>query len=340
MYDKCIMCGNPHLKYYEAEYVPFLKERMFENKDTETKLAYCPDCGMYYASYRPTDKEMELLYKNYRDEKHLKQRQKYEPDYTAEFNKKLGYSEINKAIKNNHMQSLLSKYADKNKIKTVLDYGGDSGQNIPSFFTESENFVYDISAVKPVEGVKAVSREELHNKKWDFIMCNHVLEHVSYPLNIINEIIDILAEDGLLYLEVPNDIPYINSFLNKTKKQKVLIHEHMNFFTAKSLYKIFNRDDFIILDNGIVKQDSEDSGEIEVLRILARKTQKSNQNIILNRLYNIESLYETLTAQNEKLLTEIQKERLSDKLFSEKITEDRKILKILGIKISRKLKKS
>ena len=339
MYDKCIMCGNPHLKYYEAEYVPFLKERMFENKDTETKLAYCPDCGIYYSSYRPTDKEMELLYKNYRDEKYLKQRQKYEPDYTEEFNKDLGYSEKNKTIRNNHMQSLLCRYTDVNKIKTVLDYGGDSGQNIPSFFTESENFVYDVSGLKPVEGVKSISREELHNKKWDFIMCNHVLEHVSYPLNIINEIIDILAEDGLLYLEVPNDMPYINSFLNNTKKQKVLIHEHMNFFTVKSFYKIFNRDDFLILENQLARLETENCGEIEVIRILARKTQKNNQNLILNRLYNIESLYENLIIQNEKLLEAIQKETLLDKVFSLKETEDRKILRIFGIKISKKLKK-
>lgn len=339
MYDKCIICGNPHLKYYEAEFVPFLKERMFENNEIQTKLIYCPDCGIYYSSYRPTNKEMELLYKNYRDENYLKQRQKYEPDYTAEFNKKLGYSEINKTIKNNYMQSLLSKYADKNKIKTVLDYGGDSGQNIPSFFKESEKFVYDISGVKPIEGVKAIKDVELHNKKWDFIMCNHVLEHVSDPLNIINEITDILADEGLLYIELPNDIPYINSFLNNTKKQKVLIHEHMNFFTTKSLYKIFNKDNFIILDSRIVKQNSEYFGEIEILRILARKTQKSNQNLILNRLYNIESLYENLITQNEKLLNEVQKERFSDKLFSKKITQNRKILKILGIKISRKIKK-
>ena len=75
----CIICGSKNIKKYNAEFMPFLKERMFHFQDDETDMIYCPECNFYYSSNRPDDEKMDRFYTGYRDETYQKQREKYEP---------------------------------------------------------------------------------------------------------------------------------------------------------------------------------------------------------------------------------------------------------------------
>ena len=85
---KCMICDSKAL-VGKADFVPFLQERMFLNNPPETSVVFCPKCGTCYSSYRPTDEEISRLYAGYRNAEYVKQRQKYEADYTEEFNKSL-----------------------------------------------------------------------------------------------------------------------------------------------------------------------------------------------------------------------------------------------------------
>jgi hypothetical protein len=92
------------------------------------------------------------------------------------------------------------------KIETVLDVGGDKGQYIPDFESTTKRFVVDPSNRELAHGVKRLnSLEDI--EKCDLILYSHVLEHVSFPLQ---DIVNLLRKCKALYIEVPFGIPKIN----------------------------------------------------------------------------------------------------------------------------------
>lgn len=101
--------------------------------------------------------------------------------------------------------------------------------------------------VKVIKGFFSV---ELLKKEmpFDLIILSHVLEHVVNPDLVIRGIRELLAEDGLLYIEVPN--------LMKPDNTKCYFgFEHVNFFTPVSLLNLlqvsgFSLDGIATFDNG------------------------------------------------------------------------------------------
>lgn len=217
---------------------------MFKQNPPATSVIICKNCGLSYSQYRPNDEEMKLLYDGYRGEEYQKQRQKHEPFYTKEFNESLGFDIKQQNYRKERLFNILKKYFDINSIKNVLDYGGDAGQFIPDQFELAEKYVYEISNVKPINGIKQIkTKETLKTRKYDFIMCTHVLEHVAYPIDIIKEMYDLLEKDGYLYLELPLD------YYETWDEDLTYIHEHISCYNIKTLatlHKIFK--DITILD--------------------------------------------------------------------------------------------
>lgn len=77
------------------------------------------------------------------------------------------------------MGRVLSGFTSVGDAKLLLDYGGDCGQFIPKFLSLSEKFVFDLSDSKAVDGVTKLN--SIEGRKFDFIMCCHVLEHTNQP---------------------------------------------------------------------------------------------------------------------------------------------------------------
>lgn len=217
---KCIVCNSQECTNSRAHFAPFLVERMFSGENIKTKLVHCKSCDFWFSQYRPNDLEMEKLYSGYRDKKYVKQRQKYEPQYS-----------LQPYIDADHEKRRKEKLAFflKNKINyksvhMLLDYGGDEGQYIPDLFDGAEKYVFEISGNKVRDGVVLLNDiEEVKNKTFDFIMCCQVLEHVSDPMKIIENMVNSLKNDGYLYIEVPNEV-FFKAYSN------VEINEHINFF--------------------------------------------------------------------------------------------------------------
>lgn len=267
MSNKCILCGNENVAKRMAGFVPFLVERMFDSQYIESSFVYCPDCDFYFSEYRPTPEQMAKLYANYRGEEYQKQRQKYEPYYTPEFNHAIGNLDEVIKLRKKHLTWTLDTFIDVSELKNVVDYGGDNGQFIPDCLENSNRYVYELSDVDTIPGVKKInSKEELIQHKWDFIMCCHVLEHVSYPMDIISEISSIMTKGSYLYVEVPLEI-YVEKF---NIGQPVPIHEHINFFRLKTMNQLFKTDEFLILTNKLFEQSSS-FGSNKIISCLVQK---------------------------------------------------------------------
>lgn len=221
---KCIMCDNTVLFSTDAEFLPFLVERMFGGINKSTKVMHCPRCRCYYSLYRPSDAEMDLLYSGYRGQEYLEQRSRYESYYTAEFNRELYAPADGGRERKNRIWDFVRPYIDKDRVRTVLDFGGDEGQFIPDEFSYADRYVYEISGNKVADGVTLLkTKEELTGFSWDLIFCNMVMEHLSDPRTYFKELAMNMSKHTLLYIEVPVEKHMENSDF-------VLIHEHINFF--------------------------------------------------------------------------------------------------------------
>lgn len=265
----CLICNSSNIKVYESRTGDFLSARIFEDKKSiDINLMHCLDCGFSFYDYRLSNDELALLYKGYRNSDYQKQRQQYDCWYTKEINDIIGKNDKEIECKKKTLLRILNSYVNLNTIKTVLDYGGDKGQNIPDI-PNVKKYLFDISCVEPVEDV-IVIKDLKKTQQYNLVISEECLEHVSDPMENIKMLKSLISQEGYLYIEVPCEDPFNNSSifnnlsflfskyfswkniikhfikLKKEKKFKPMC-EHQNYFTKKSLEILLQKNGFKIL---------------------------------------------------------------------------------------------
>jgi SAM-dependent methyltransferase len=66
---------------------------------------------------------------------------------------------------------------------------------------------------------------------FDLVICSHVLEHVAYPRRLLEEVRQVLCDNGTVYVEVPVE-KFHNNASNPILAEPVT---HISFFTAVTL---------------------------------------------------------------------------------------------------------
>jgi SAM-dependent methyltransferase len=227
--------------------MPFVAERVFGHKpvhikpewglrDLQNGVAYslcnslqCQHCGVLFLDIRFSDREMYALYRDYRGPVYTEHRRSYEPGY-------LDYSEIlRKRLKYiDQVEEFLRPLVPAHPV--ILDWGGDSGINTPLGGSAEELYIYDISEVNLIEDAFRFDPASASSHSFDLIICSQVLEHVSYPKRVVQQIVEWMEPDTLLYLEVPYEpLMRANPGSLSTHLSKHHWHEHINFFSADSL---------------------------------------------------------------------------------------------------------
>jgi hypothetical protein len=245
----------------------FLADRVWGTKPFPIKLVHCRDCGFAFYYPRLTDKELAALYQNYRDAVYQRQRYLHEPEYTEEYNARIGNSLpeiVNR--KQNLVQLLARNNIKANTIRNVLDFSGDKGQFIPDELVHADRYVYEISGVAPLPGIKLIrDLSESRGRKFDLIMCCHVLEHVVDPVTIIEQLKRFAHGATVFYFELPNDSPYhwpnsklahglllrneklyklyfwLRGLIKRQPNPYFEMHEHINYFSPRALTRLLER---------------------------------------------------------------------------------------------------
>jgi len=206
---------------------------------------YCLECGLLFLDIRFDADELGRLYFKYRGEEYTELRDKYEPGYrirNSQLQSRIGYLD--------QVESFIRKFVPT--PSSLLDWGGGSGVNTP--FTEGgcEVFIYDISSVEVVTGLSVLCEARLTDRQYDVIHCTNVLEHVSYPLDLILEIKSVMHLDTLLYIQLPFErLQYEGQHEVHTLKRHW--HEHINFFSEKSIMKMLERAELEVLELRILR---------------------------------------------------------------------------------------
>lgn len=86
-------------------------------------------------------------------------------------------------------------------------------------------------------------RAKLANKKYDVLIFNHTLEHMTNPLTILKKARSILGAGGILFIDVPNFASLAARVAGVSWKY-ILPNEHLWHFTPSALFNLLNKAGF------------------------------------------------------------------------------------------------
>ncbi len=185
----------------------------------------CKKCNFVYSNPEPTSDSLKRFYSN----KFLNN--SLYPDYDVK-------KQINFFNKN------------ANKKHEILEIGS------------SNDFLVNLLKKKGFKayGFDFLTGKEFKKKKFDFILLNHTLEHISKPKKFLNKLKNYLKEDGKLVIEVPD----LNQY---EKDDTILTAEHITHFTEETLKKLLNNCSFVF-----IKKEKENLSRKYSIRLIFKKT--------------------------------------------------------------------
>lgn len=269
----CVCCGSDNITKSPAILMPFVSDRALNIKPLKIDKSFglktipngtsyqsvnstlCNECGFLFCDLRFNDTQIKNLYTGYRGRAYNNLRDKYEPGYSKQNSKmKKGISYISER------EDFIEKFLRKKSLLNILDWGGNDGKNTPFNNINNNVFLYDPSEIelKIKNKIHRVDKNTVSNYKYDLITCNHVLEHIPFPKDTLKLFSKVLKKNGIVYIEVPCEKIIETSLpLNPDPSKKKYWHEHINFFSEKSLIKLFISSGFDVVDIAISKTYAE-----------------------------------------------------------------------------------
>jgi 2-polyprenyl-3-methyl-5-hydroxy-6-metoxy-1,4-benzoquinol methylase len=188
----CNLCGSRHKLTISKT------DRRLKTLETVA----CEQCGLIRTDPMPTDAELDAYYAG-----------EYRLDYQFTFSKKPPRFHITRSQRDAEARLQLLAPA-MSGLKRLLDFGSGSGE----FLALAAKAGHKVQGIEPGESFAAFAREEygvsVQNAVWqqvefepgsfDVITSSHVLEHLREPVSALKRMAQWMAEDGVLFVSVPN----------------------------------------------------------------------------------------------------------------------------------------
>ncbi|MBA3544859.1 MAG: class I SAM-dependent methyltransferase, partial [Nannocystis sp.] len=178
-------------------------------QEVELSLQYCGDCGLLLYAPRPTRAELDAKYRF------------LETSTPTPVRPNLARAKYLFARIAPHLP---------NRPVSVLDLGGGTGSLLTEFVRHGHRCYtvdYVAMTIPGVERLASVLDELPADRRFDVVICSHVLEHVAEPLELLSRLVERLEPAGLGYVEVPLEL------LGGLPPLKEPV-THINFFTPGS----------------------------------------------------------------------------------------------------------
>lgn len=234
----CSICGTSNwhnLDYLRDHEYWYQAEKRHEDEPVGFKI--CKECGYITYDYIEQDR-LDLMYQA--------ERPIMNANNMITGNRKNTYHKIFWE-RSDDMLHILS-----NPGKTFLDIGCAQGELLrmlkDDYGIEQER-LYGTEANKSFltwarneYGLKNVGREVQPGVKFDFISYYHVLEHIQYPEKSLAQAVEMLKDDGLMYISIPYWLDGLEIFDGSIANnfENVYHLNHVNVFTLQSFQNLLN----------------------------------------------------------------------------------------------------
>jgi len=166
---------------------------------------------------------------------------------------KIHYTEM---LKNESLRRLniLEKNIELTHKKNIIDIGGGTCEFVK--LIENKYINISLTVLEPgITRINEINEEKINKinqfldddfsksneKKYDIVTTFHVLEHVLNPIQFIKNCYTILKDDGLLYIEVPNQNNDLLLLSDYYKNNIWYCKAHISYFTKETLIYIFEK---------------------------------------------------------------------------------------------------
>ncbi len=251
-FPTCIICGAVDVSQKKGTVAPFLAQRIWSRPPFPAELVQCRGCGFMYFNPRLSVDEEQRLYRNYRTAEYQNSRHATEPWYTEKLNASL-FGDHAMQARRAEVGTILQTNLPHGTVQSILDFGGARGELIIGLIPGARGFVYDISQIEPLPEINKVELD--CGQKFDLVICSNVLEHVSSPRHLLQQILSFCGPGSYVFLEVPGESPLqLQTRLKRVAQLAMLLpshpalamtlarmgttnvmHEHLNFYSAKAL---------------------------------------------------------------------------------------------------------
>lgn len=204
--------------------------------------------GYFEVSPKPTEEELRSYYE-----------EKYYQNESALYNHTYSFEELtyfkNKIQQKAHIvDGLLNK--NKNSKKKLLDVGCGEGFTMDFYAKLGWDVLgldfsdFGLLGMNPQlkENLQKgnieleIEKLILQETKFDLIWLDNVLEHVVDPVKLLKQCNQLVNQDGVLVIEVPNDYSQFQNALFESKKVSVKYWEaypdHLSYFSKESLISV------------------------------------------------------------------------------------------------------
>lgn len=200
----------------------------------------CHDCGLLFAPQRERDD----LHEIYSDE--------YFENYPG--NESYGEDEPQRRFEAKQRIVWIQEYVSKG---SVLEVGAANG----IFLDEMRSVGFEVFGVEPAAGMASEAKSrfdvdvragfletvELPSDTFDIICAWHVLEHISKPLGSMKRLREVIADDGTLFLEIPN-ILSSRAKHDGTRWFNLDPANHVAFYTPDQMRVLLDQAGFEMID--------------------------------------------------------------------------------------------
>ena len=192
-------------------------------KDTNLGFCKCNDCGVFFKKKMPTIEELTKIYNDF---------------YVIDNNNLVSIAmETNKNVLKHYAKYILN---NNKTINNVLDIGCGSGAFLKEIRDLNENII--LEGLEFDEKARKVANKEFTvyenlseiNNKHDLVTMIEVVEHLTEPKKVIEELYCNLDENGKIIITTPN----INSLRSKIRKEhysEINKPFHLVLFSESSL---------------------------------------------------------------------------------------------------------
>jgi len=243
-----------------------------------THVCICKSCGLSFLNPRWDQATYQDFYEN-----------KYDKYYRAYKNTKapendpVSYYPI--------IRRLSSTFDTDKKFKNILDIGSGDGSKLQNFIDNklaTNYYAIEPSATHEEQltsrGIEFISNDvdsdwdKSYENHFDFIIMRHVLEHCLDPVEVLQKLKNVLTEDGIIYIAVPDayapTVAFTDSFFRVV---------HTYYFNKISLANILNKSGYEVVS--MVEGDKHHNDE---LFVFGKKSETAIEPIIDKATYDLQ----------------------------------------------------
>jgi SAM-dependent methyltransferase len=250
---------HPHLETLKncpvcdsSELTDYMQVKDFSVSKEEFQIKRCNACGLLFTNPRPAENEIGKYYES--------------EEYISHSNSNKGlFAKIYQSVRNRTVRDKRELIQSHSDVKgKILDYGCGTGE----FLNEMQQNGWESTGLEPNEKAAAQATEnynlqikhpnelsKLESKTFKAITLWHVLEHVHELKTTLKLLRQILSDDGIMAIAVPNSASWDAKYYGKYWAAYD-VPRHLYHFSPPAMGKLLSNTGFTLKEIVPMKWDS------------------------------------------------------------------------------------